>query len=241
MYGFKIIAEGEYACFTRPELKVERVSYDVPTPGALEGMLKSIYWKPAIKYYIDQIIVFHPIQFINVRRNEVKDKISFSAVKSKMKDATKDLVIYTSENRSQRAAMLLKNVRYGIQFHFELTGVRNEREEESEKKHYSILKRRLESGQYFRTPCFGCSEFPVRKIYLVDSFDYTQIDKEILAMGDVDLGYILYRMHFADGGKPINEDWENPKFSDEADALYYRPHMIGGVIDVARYAEDVKC
>lgn len=71
-YGFKVLVEGDYACFTRPELKVERVSYDVPTPGALEGMLKSVYWKPAVRYVIDKIIVFHPIDFINIRRNEVK-------------------------------------------------------------------------------------------------------------------------------------------------------------------------
>lgn len=77
MYGFQIMVEGDYACFTRPEMKVERVSYDVPTPGALEGLLKSIYWKPAIKYVIDKIIVFEPIQFINVRRNEVEKKYCY--------------------------------------------------------------------------------------------------------------------------------------------------------------------
>lgn len=85
-YGFKVLVEGDYACFTRPELKVERVSYDVPTPGALEGMLKSVYWKPAVRYVIDKIIVFHPIDFINIRRNEVKEK-----VKSVYLIATRDL------------------------------------------------------------------------------------------------------------------------------------------------------
>ena len=83
-YGFKIIVEGDYACFTRPELKVERVSYDVPPPGALEGMLKSVYWKPAIRYVIDRIVVFHPIHFVNIRRNEVKDKVLYSAVRRRM-------------------------------------------------------------------------------------------------------------------------------------------------------------
>lgn len=241
MYGFKIIAEGDYACFTRPEFKVERVSYDVPTPGALEGLLKSVYWKPSIRYCIDKIVVFHPIRFINVRRNEVKDKIPYSAVRGKMKDPERELAIYTSESRSQRASMLLKNVRYGIQFHFELTGMKDEQETEPEKKHYNIMKRRLENGQHFRTPCFGCSEFPVRRIQCVDNFDLSRIDPEILAMGEVDLGFMLYRMRFTDGGRPVNNDWEHPKFSDEAEAVYYRPHMIGGVIDVARYAEECKC
>lgn len=73
-YGFKIMVKGDYAAFNRPEMKVERVSYDVPTPGALEGLIKSVYWKPAIRYVIDKIIVFNPITFINVRRNEVKGK-----------------------------------------------------------------------------------------------------------------------------------------------------------------------
>ena len=81
-YGFHLVVEGDYACFTRSEAKVERASYDVPTPGALEGLLKSIYWKPALQYYIDRIVVFHPIQFTNIRRNEVKSKVSLFAVKS---------------------------------------------------------------------------------------------------------------------------------------------------------------
>ena len=146
-YGFKIMVEGDYACFTRPELKVERVSYDVPPPGALEGMLTSCYWKPSIKYTIDKIIVFNKIDFMNVRRNEVKEKVLLSAVKSQMNGKGGDPCIYTSESRSQRASMILKNVKYGIEFHFELTGLKIEREEDAEKKHYNIIKRRLEKGQ----------------------------------------------------------------------------------------------
>ena len=174
-YGFKIIVEGDYACFTRPELKVERVSYDVPTPGALEGMLKSVYWKPAIRYVIDKIIVFQEIDFANIRRNEVKDKVLLSAVKNQMKQKGGDPCIYTSQSRSQRAAMVLKKVKYGIEFHFELTGLKNNREDDGENKHYNILKRRLEKGQWFRTPCLGCSEFPVKRIELVDAFDTEMI------------------------------------------------------------------
>ncbi len=238
---FKIIVEGDYACYTRPELKVERVSYDVPTPGALEGMLKSIYWKPAIRYVIDRIIVFHPIEFLNVRRNEVKDKVLLSAVKSRMNGKGSDPSIYTSESRSQRAAMVLRNVRYGVQFHFELTGLKCEGETDSEKKHYNILKRRLENGQYFRTPCLGCSEFPARKIELVENFDLSEIDERVRALGEVDLGYMSYRVEFQDGGIPLNGDWVHPKFSDRASTVYYRPRMVNGVIDVAQYREGVRC
>lgn len=240
-YGFKIIAEGDYACYTRPELKVERVSYDVPVPGALEGMLKSIYWKPAIRYVIDKIIVFNNIEFANIRRNEVKDKVLLSAVKSQMKGKGGDPCIYASENRSQRASVVLKNVKYGIEFHFELTGLKGENEDDAENKHYNIIKRRLEKGQCFRTPCFGCSEFPVKRIELVDEFDERLISDEIKRLGDVDLGYMSYKVKFSDEGKPINNDWENPKFSDKAGTVYYRPHMIRGVIDVKKYREEIKC
>ena len=239
--GFKIVAEGDYALFTRPEMKLERVSYDVPPPGALEGMLKSVYWKPAIKYVIDRIIVFHPIEFVNIRRNEVKEKVSYQAVKSQMNHKGGDPSIITSEDRTQRAAMLLRNVKYGIEFHFELTGIRSEKDDENEKKHYNIIKRRLETGQYFRTPCFGCAEFPVRRLTLVEDFDLSEIDDAILAMGDCDLGFMSYRVAFEDNGQPINGDWEHPEFSDRATTEYYRPHMIGGVIDVAKYREGLKC
>lgn len=240
-YGFKLIVEGDYASFNRPELKVERVSYDVPTPSALEGMLKSVYWKPAIRYVVDKIIVFNPIDFINIRRNEVTDKVLLSAIKGQMKEHDHDPCVYTQESRSQRAAMVLKNVRYGVQFHFELTDLQDGVEDGAEGKHYSILKRRLEKGQFFRTPCLGCAEFPVRCLYMVEDFDLEQISPQVLALGDVDLGYILYRLRFRDGGRPVNDNWEQPRFSDAADALYYRPHMIGGVIDVAAYAEELPC
>ena len=240
-YGFKIMVEGDYACFTRPEFKVERVSYEVPTPGALEGMLKSIYWKPAIRYVIDRIIVFNPIDFANIRRNEVKDKILLSAVKGQMNGTDADPAIYTSESRSQRASMVLKNVKYGIEFHFELTGLKSDNEDEGEKKHFNIIKRRLEKGQWFRSPCLGCSEFPVKRIELVENFDMELISSPVKAMGDTDLGYMSYRVDFADKGIPKGGDWDNPRFSDKATTLYYRPHMINGVIDVAKYREELKC
>lgn len=240
-YGFKIMVEGDYACFTRPELKVERVSYDVPTPGALEGMLKSVYWKPSIRYVIDRIIVFNEIDFVNIRRNEVKDKVLYSAMKSQMNGKSADPCIYTSENRSQRASMILKNVKYGVEFHFELTGLRNDLEDDAENKHFNIIKRRLEKGQHFRVPCMGCSEFPVKRMELVEEFDENLISSRILEMGDVDLGFMSYKVVFSDQGRPVNNDWDNPRFSDKASTIYYRPHMINGVIDVKKYREELKC
>lgn len=237
-YGFKIMVEGDYALFTRPEMKVERVSYDVPTVSAMEGLIKSVYWKPAIRIIIDKIIVFNPIKFINIRRNEVKNKIAQKVVLSQMKGKSSP-EIYASEQRSQRAGMLLKDVKYGIEFHFELTGNKSNHADESEEKHYNIILRRLRNGQCFRQPCLGCREFSVSKIKLVEEFDLLQVDSSL--RGDIDLGYMLYGLKFADGGLPVNNNWDEPKFSDKADPLYYRPHMIDGVINVAKYREGIIC
>lgn len=237
-YGFKIMVEGDYALFTRPEMKVERVSYDVPTVSAMEGLIKSVYWKPAIRIIIDKIIVFNPIKFINIRRNEVKNKIAQKVVLSQMKGKSSP-EIYASEQRSQRAGMLLKDVKYGIEFHFELTGNKSNHADESEEKHYNIILRRLRNGQCFRQPCLGCREFSVSKIKLVEEFDLLHVDSSL--RGDIDLGYMLYGLKFADGGLPVNNNWDEPKFSDKADPLYYRPHMIDGVINVAKYREGIIC
>ena len=237
-YGYKIIAEGDYALFCRPEMKVERVSYDVPTVSALEGLIKSVYWKPAVRYVIDRIVVFNPIRFINIRRNEVKSKIPVSAVRSQMKGIG-NAEIYTSEDRTQRAGMLLRDVKYGIEFHFELTGQRSDHADESKEKHYNILLRRLRNGQCFRQPCFGSREFAVKRLELVEDFDLSQVDESL--KGNIDLGFMLYGMRFEDGGKPVNGDWNNPKFSDKADAVFYHPHMIDGVIDVNKYREGIIC
>lgn len=236
--GFKIIVEGDYALFSRPEMKVERVSYDTPTVSAMEGLIKSVYWKPSIKYCIDKIIVFNPIKFTNIRRNEVKSKVLLSAVKSQMK-GTGSPELYTSEQRSQRAGMILKDVKYGIDFHFEMTGLKSDHDDECEEKHYNIMLRRLKNGQCFRQPCLGCREFSVKRIELVDEFDLSSVDESL--KGDIDLGFMLYGLKFKDGGIPINGDWENPKFSDKADAMYFRPHMIDGVIDIAKYKGEIIC
>ena len=175
--SFKIIIEADRACFTRPELKVERVSYDVPTPTALIGILKSVFWKPAIKYYIDKIIVYNEIRFDTIKRNEIKSKVSYSKIKKCIYGKEIDLSIYTSEDRSQRSTTFLKDVKYGVEFHFEMTGIRSERNTENREKYYSIIKRRLENGQFFKTPCMGLREFTVKKIELVKDFGEISCDR----------------------------------------------------------------
>ena len=201
-YGFKVIAEGPYACFTRPDRRSERISYDVPTPSALEGMLKSVYWKPAIRYVIDQIVVFNAIQFQNVQ---------------------------------QRSAMALRNVRYGIAFHFEMTGVQDD--EPNPSKQYNMILRRLRKGHCFRQPCFGMTDYPVTNIQLVDSFDLDEISPEIISQGDVYLGSMLYGLLFKENDGAIISDWNSPDFADLTTAVYYNPHMVDGVIDVQKYKE----
>lgn len=238
-YGFKIMVSGDYACFTNPSMKVERVSYDVPTPGAMEGLVKSIYWKPAIRYEIDKIIVFNPIDFINIRRNEVKEKISYTSVKKQMRTGAPAAELYTKDMINQRGGMILKNVLYGIEFHFELTGIRSGNSDEGEEKHYNILLRRLRNGQCFRQPVLGCREFSVKSIELVEEFPMDKVSDSL--KGDIDLGFMLYHMNFRDGGRPADDDWEAHRFSDKADAVFYRPHMIDGVIDVSKYRGTMKC
>jgi len=189
-YGICLETWGDYALFSRPEMKVERVSYDVITPSAARGLIDSIYWKPAIVWRIDKIHVCNPIEFTNIRRNEVSSKISARSVDSVMNGATKPLYINTNEDRQQRASMILKNVRYIIEAHFELTDKAGETD--TIEKHYNITLRRMRKGQCYHQPCFGCREFPA-------NFRLIEGDMpESCLNGEKDLGYMLYDMDFAD-------------------------------------------
>ncbi|MDR0913840.1 MAG: type I-C CRISPR-associated protein Cas5c [Oscillospiraceae bacterium] len=156
---------GDYACFSRPELKVERVSYDVITPSAARGILEAIFWKPAIKYVIDEIAVCSDIQFENIRRNEVNSKASPNVA-----------FICSSDDRSQRAALVLRNVRYVITAHFEPTDKLGERDKSPDGsfnhgKFTDIIKRRLKTGQHFHQPYLGVREFPAYTRLIEDGDD----------------------------------------------------------------------
>ena len=238
---FRIIVYGDYACYTRPELKTERVSYDVPTPGAIEGMLKAIYWKPSMRFVVDEIVVFNPIRFLSIRRNEVKEKVSMQKMKAKMEGKDRDPSIYRESCINQRYSLILRDVKYGIRFHIELTGFRSDRGTESIDKHVEIMDRRLKNGQFFKEPCFGCSEYPVQKVdYLRgDSFPLDEISPEIKEKNDVDLGFMLYQLEFVDKGIPVNHNWNHPVFSDTIrGGRFYRPHMVSGLIDVQKYRRE---
>lgn len=112
---------GDYACFTRPEMKTERVSYDVMTPSAARGLLDSLYWHPGLRWVIDRIHVCAPIRFTNIRRNEVKDVISARRAKTVMEKGQGELYLAASESIQQRAAMVLRDVHYVIDAHFDMT------------------------------------------------------------------------------------------------------------------------
>ena len=149
---------GDYALFTRPEMKTERVSYDVMTPSAARGLLESIYWHPGMKWCIDRIHVCSPIRFTNISRNEVKDTISARKVKTVMEKGQGELYLATPESIQQRAAMVLRDVHYVIDAHFDLT--ENAAPGDNAGKFQDIIKRRLERGQCYSMPYFGTREFP---------------------------------------------------------------------------------
>jgi CRISPR-associated protein Cas5d len=198
-YGIKFRVWGDYACFSRPELKVERVSYDVITPSAARGILDCIYWKPAILWKIDMIHVINPIEFTNIRRNEVAE-IAPGTIDRIMKKGC----IVAPDVRHQRAALVLRNVEYVIEAHFDLTDKAGETD--TVEKHFNIALRRLRKGQFFSKPFLGTREFSAEfEIIENDSV----IPKSQLS-GERDLGYMLY-----DVGHQIDEKakyYVNPTF-----------------------------
>jgi len=191
-YGIVIRVCGDYALFTRPEMKVERVSYDVITPSAARGIIEAVYWKPAIRWVIDRIHVLNEIEFTNIRRNEVSEKISESVAKRIMNGAREPFYLSTNDVRQQRAAMILKNVDYVIEAHFEIIAEKAG-PDDTQEKHYNIVLRRLRKGQYFSAPCLGTREFGAKVELVEDGL----IPKSRLT-GSRDLGWMLYDLDFSD-------------------------------------------
>ena len=148
---------GDYALFTRPEMKVERVSYDIMTPSAARGLVEAIYWHPGLKWIIDRIHVCAPIRFTNLRRNEVKSTLSARSARTVMERGKGELYLCTSDDIQQRAALLLRDVRYVIEAHFDMTS--QAAPGDNPGKFQDIVKRRIKKGQFYHQPCFGCSVF----------------------------------------------------------------------------------
>ena len=188
-YGVKLKVWGDYALFTRLEMKVERVSYDVMTPSAARGILEAIYWKPAIRWVVDRIHVLKPIKFENIRRNELSSKISVSA--KIMSEGNRTVCQYIEDDRQQRASLILKDVEYVIEAHFELTGV----DKGDPGKHLAIFERRVKKGQCFHRPYFGCREFPV-------NFEWCNAIPKSKLTGELSLGFMLHDIDFANSMRP---------------------------------------
>lgn len=202
---------GDYACFSRPEMKVERVSYDVMTPSAARGLIEAIFWHPGLRWVIDRIQVCEPIRFTNIRRNEVKDVISARTVKTVMDQRQGELYLATPNSIQQRAAMVLKDVRYVIDAHFELTD--KAAPGDNAGKFQEMTRRRIEKGQFYHQPCFGVREFPAH--FQMCAVRPACPDE---LKGERDLGWMLLDMDYSD---PANI---RPKF--------FRAVMRDGVIEV---------
>ena len=202
---------GDYALFTRPELKVERVSYDVMTPSAARGLLEAIYWHPGLRWIIDKIYVMNPIRFTNIRRNEISATLSAAKAKTVMSGGNADLFICTQDCIQQRAAMVLQDVHYVIDAHFVLT--EKAAPGDNAGKFCDIMRRRLEKGQCYHQPYFGTREFPAH-------FRAWQGGEPVTAYPDADreLGFMLYDMDYSD------QENIHPQF--------FRALLHNGVLDV---------
>lgn len=198
---------GDYACFSRPEMKTERVSYDVMTPSAARGLIESIYWHPGLRYCIDRIHVLAPIRFTNIRRNEVKSTLLASKALSAARSGEM-LALIPSQDIQQRAALILQDVHYVIEAHFDMTD--KAAPGDNPGKFQDILRRRLQRGQAYSQPYFGCREFAAHFQEWpggdVPAIDVTQ-----------DLGFMLYDMDYRD--------------MQNIQAQFFRAKLEHGVLD----------
>jgi CRISPR-associated protein Cas5d len=212
-FGIKLWVGGARACFTRPEMKAERVSYDVITPSAARGILEAIHWKPAIRWVVDTIHVLKPIRFESIRRNEVGSKISASIVTRAMNAGRPDgLALYVDEDRQQRASTILRDVAYVIEAHFERTA--KAKDDDTEAKHAEMFRRRARSGQCFHQPCLGTREFAADFELIEGEMPRSELPAD---QRNKDLGWMLYDIDFDNDRLP----------------MFYRPNLQDGVIDVA--------
>ncbi len=204
---------GDYALFSRPELKTERVSYDVMTPSAARGLIEAIFWHPGLRYTIDRIHVCAPIRTMNLRRNEVKSTVSARAARTVMERGRGELYLATPDDIQQRAALLLRDVRYVIEAHFDMTP--QAAPGDNPGKFQDILKRRIHRGQFYHQPCFGCREFPAQFRLCRD---LPPCPEEL--KGERDLGYMLWDMDYSD--------------PENITPLFFRAKLVDGVLEIPR-------
>lgn len=234
-YGIKLEVWGDWAAFNRPEMKVERVSYHVMTPSAARGILEAIYWKPEMRWVVDRIHVLRPIRFAHVRRNEVSSRIPVKgatgvAAAMKARGGSLGICVAAREQRQQRAAMVLRDVRYGISAHVEIIRPDKGREhQDSVAKHLEMFKRRASRGQYFHHPYLGCREFPAH-FRLVEEFP-TPAPELLEGPQPRDLGFMLQDIDFVeDSAGRIVESNRGTRVTGEP--VFFRAVMRNGVIEV---------
>jgi CRISPR-associated protein Cas5d len=223
MSKFQLKVWGDNACFTRPEMKSERVSYDVITPSAARGIFEAILWKPAIRWKIERIDVLNPIRYESVRRNELGSKIPLGggsglyAAMSRNENKQVGFAQYIEEDRQQRASLLLREPAYVLHASFSLTDRAGK--SDNKQKFAEMFQRRVERGQCFHMPAFGCREFPA-------FFEMAGPGETPIPVSQ-DLGWMLYDLDFAEP--------EDPR------PLFFRAQMKQGVIRVpARTSDGVR-
>ncbi|MET0178886.1 MAG: type I-C CRISPR-associated protein Cas5c [Novosphingobium sp.] len=213
-FGVRLHVWGERALFCRPEMKVERVSYDVMPPSAARGLLEAIHWKPAIRWEVTRIHVLRPIRFQSFRRNEVSDKASIANARSAMKrGTTAGLGIDVAAARQQRATLLLVDVGYVIEARFEMTG--RAEPEDTPAKHINMFNRRARDGQCYHRPCLGTREFAC-DFRLIEEGD--PWPEDTLVERDRDLGWMSY----------------DPGYAPERPASFFRAALEDGVLEVEK-------
>lgn len=202
---------GDFACFTRPEMKVERVSYDVITPSAARAVFEAILWKPAIRWHVRRIEVLAPIRWVNLRRNEVASAISTRNVQQAMAEGEGNLAIYVEDDRQQRAGLFLRDVAYRVHADLEVRSDRGV--PEPPQKFFAMFERRAAAGQCVNQPYLGCREFAARFRAVTDSSGERPPIAETR-----DLGWMLHDLDFRDPADP--------------QPVFFRAEMRAGVIDV---------
>lgn len=202
---------GDFACFTRPEMKVERVSYDVMTPSSARAVFESILWKPAIRWHVEKIEVLKPIRWVSIRRNEVGAVVSVRNAQEAMNKGAGTLALNIEDKRQQRAGLFLRDVAYRIHAHFEL--LPNAGENNTPGKFLDMFERRASKGQCINQPYLGCREF---------ACDFRLVDAAQPQAAPIaetrDLGWMLYDMDYTKAGDP------QPRF--------FRAQLENGVLNV---------
>ncbi len=197
MSGFCIDVSGDYACFTRPEMKVERVSYDVITPSAARSIFEAVLWKPAIRWQIRRIDVLNPIRWISLRRNEVGAVASTRNAESVMRGGSASLALFVEDERQQRAGLFLRDVRYRLHAGFEMT--ERAGRDDNANKFADMFRRRAAAGQCVNQPYLGCREFSARVRLIEDP----TTEPAPLASVDADFGWMLYDLDFTNASAPV--------------------------------------